>query len=366
MSTRFDVEPGVRKIAVLRANNGLGDLIFALPALHALRSAYPEAETTLLADGWQEGFLSKRPGPLDRVIAVPPSKGVREERGVEEDPEELERFFDAMNREHFDLAVQIHGGGSYSNPFLRRLGARITAGLKTLDAAPLDRWVPYVYLQSEILRYLEAVSLVGATAPTLEPRVCVTDEDLAEARSAVPESDEPLVVLHPGASDPRRRWPPEKFAAVGDALAAAGARVLVTGTGPERDLIGEVVDVTEAGAQNLCGRLSLGGLAGLLSRCRVVVSNDSGPLHLAGAVGAATVGIFWCGNLINAGPLTRALHRPAVSWRLDCPVCGVDCIREGCGHTASFVADVPVDEVASSALDLLETTDSLKNENAAV
>src|SRR3712207_8868396 len=47
---------------------------------------------------------------------------------------------------------------------------------------------------------------------------------------------------------------------------------------------------------------------------------------------AATVGIYWCGNLINAGPVTRARHRPALSWRLDCPVCGADCTRHRCDH----------------------------------
>ena len=110
-------------------------------------------------------------------------------------------------------------------------------------------------------------------------------------------------------------------------------------------------------ALNLCGRLSLGGLAGLLSRCGVVVSNDSGPLHLAGAVGAATVGIYWGPNLINAGPPTRTRHRPALSWRPDCPdcpVCGASFFDgNGCEHSASVVADVQVEEVAGSALDLL-------------
>jgi ADP-heptose:LPS heptosyltransferase len=85
----------------------------------------------------------------------------------------------------------------------------------------------------------------------------------------------------------------------------------------------------------------------------VVISNDSGPLHLATAAGAATVGIYWCGNAITAGPLTTARHRALLSWRLNCPTCGLDCIRFDCGHRESFVADVPVKEVYMAALDLL-------------
>ena len=342
----------VRKIAVLRAN-AIGDFFFSLPALEAVRAAYPGAEIVLLGQHWHGGFLAGRPGPIDRVVVVPSSRGVYEWPNRPEDPAELEAFFAAMAGERFDLALQLHGGGRYSNPFVRSLGARVTAGLKAPEAAPLDLWVPYVYFQPEILRYLEAVSLVGATVGDLEPKLAVTLRDLAESRAVVPEADAPLVVLHPGAGDPQRRWPPGHFAAVGDALAAAGARVVVTGIARERPLAEAVVAAMTAEAQDVSGILSLEGLAGLLARCRVVVSNDSGPLHLAAAVGAATVGIYWCGNLITAGPPTRTRHRPALAWRLACPACGQDCMQANCRHPVSFVADVPAEEVIASALELL-------------
>ena len=351
MLPRYDVEPDVRKIAVLRVN-GLGDFIAAVPALEALRAAYPAAEIVLLAKDWHAAFLAGRPGPVDRVVVVPPARGVSEHNDFAEDPGRLERFFDAMTRERCDLAIQIHGGGRYSNPFLLRLGARLTVGLKTPDAAPLDRWVPYLYFQPEVLRYLEVVALVGATTGVLEPRMAVTAQDLAEAERVVPPAARPLVALHPGGTDPRRWWPADKFAAVGDALAAAGAHVVVTGTKGERHVVEAVLRAMTCEAQDLCAQLSLGGLAGLLSRCRVVVANDSGPLHLAASVGAATVGIFWCFNLINWGPLTRSRHRPSVSWRLTCPVCGIDDTQGHCTHRASFVTDVSTAEVVASVLDL--------------
>src|SRR3954451_3223606 len=107
--------------------------------------------------------------------------------------------------------------------------------------------------------------------------------------------------------------------------------------------------------QNLWGQISLGGLAGLLSRCRVVVTGDSGPLHLASAVGASTVGIYWCGNLITAGLPTRARHRPAISWTLNCPICGSHVIHAPCGHSATLVGDVSIEEVVASALELFQS-----------
>ena len=351
---------GVRKIGVLRAN-ALGDLIFILPALAALRLAYPDAEIVLLATPWHARFLESRPGPVDRVEVVPPSRGVREVKGSSEDESELERFFRAMAAEQFDLVCQLHGGGRYSNPFVRRVGARVTVGLRADDASPLDRCVPYLYYQPEVLRYLEVVSLVGAHAGDLEPRLEVTADDLREAEAVVGERA-PVAVLHPGATDPRRRWPLERFAEVGDALARAGATVVLTGTEPERGLLEELSAVMEEDALPLPGRLTVGGLAGLLSRAAVVVSNDTGPLHLAAAVGAATVGIYWCGNMINAGPLSRSRHRPTISWVVQCPVCGEDCTKDRwpgrtagtrCVHDPSFVEGVPTEEVREYALELL-------------
>src|ERR687897_3506013 len=239
----------VRKIAVLRAG-GLGDLVFALPALWALREAYPEAEITLLGGRLQTELLSGRSEPVERAITVPPSTGVNgPDTGVNEDEEELERFFARMREEQLDLALQMHGGGGYSNPFVHKLGARVTAGTKTLEAVALDRNVPYVYYQSEILRYLEVASLVGARTVNLELRLPVTNGDLAETGDAVHEAEGPLIALHPGAGDPRRRWPPEKFAAVGDALAEAGVRVAVVGVEKDRPLISGVVAAMSHEAQ---------------------------------------------------------------------------------------------------------------------
>ena len=91
MHFRCDRVPDIRKIAVLRAN-GLGDFIFALPALEALRVAYPEAEIVLLGKKWHANFLANRPGPVDRVIVVPVSKGVNEEPGLMENLAEQEQF----------------------------------------------------------------------------------------------------------------------------------------------------------------------------------------------------------------------------------------------------------------------------------
>jgi ADP-heptose:LPS heptosyltransferase len=341
--------PDVRRIAVLRAS-ALGDFVFALPALSALRSAYPAAEIVLLARDWHRELLAARPSPVDRVIPLP--RGFVGDDGEPLAAGERERLMEDLRGEAFDVAIQLHGGGRNSNAIVAGLGARVTAGTATPDARPLDRVVPYVYWQREATRWLEVVALVGARPTAFEPELAVTDRDRERSEAIVGPGAAPIVVLHPGATDRRRRWPPERFAAVARAVAADGRRVAVTGTADEADITRAVAESSGGAAFDTCGRLDLPGLVGLLSRAEVVVSNDTGPLHLADAVGARTVGIFWVGNAINAAPPFRARHRPLLSWRLDCPVCGVNCITGRCEHDASFVDGVSVDQVLEAVVAL--------------
>ena len=346
---------GVVSIAVLRAN-AVGDFIVATPALHALREAYPDAHISLLGRAWHAQFLADRPSPVDEVIIIPPTPGVGAPPGEAADARPQERFFHAMQERRFDLALQLHGGGRYSNPFVRRLGARLTAGFHTPGAEPLDRMLPYRELYPELLRLLEGVALVGAFGRTVEPRLVVTARDRAEADAAVPPGGGPLVVLQPGATDPRRCWSPRHFARVGDHFAGLGASIAVNGTRDEAAAVRAVIDAMHHRdrAIDLTGRLSLGGLMGLLERSRLLVSNDTGPMHMARALDVPTVAVYWIGNLPGHGPTSSARHAVAVSWRLDCPTCGRNCIGVDCGHDASFVDDVAPEEVIALAQPLYE------------
>lgn len=342
--------PDVRTIAVLRPN-AVGDFVLALPMLHALRLAYPDAKILYIGRQWHADFLKDRPGPVDEVAVIPPCPGVG--APVDTDPARALAFADELRESGIDLALQVYGGGRYSNPFIKRLGARLCVGLKAAEAEPLDRWIAYTALANRRLQLLEVAGLVGATCLRLGRELEVTDQDHAEAVRHLPPGDtRPLVLLHPVSTDPRRCWPAERFAAVGDMLASAGALVAINGMAEERPVVHAVLERMRHPALDLSGKLSLSGLCGMLDRAALLVSNDSGPLHLALAIGTPSVGIYWLSNLFESGPLMQATHRAALSVRVHCPVCGVENIAVRCPHDVSFVDDVSLDTVAGMAKEL--------------
>jgi ADP-heptose:LPS heptosyltransferase len=339
---------GVERIAVLPAGV-LADLLIALPAFDALKRAYPAAAITLLGRDWHERFLRNRPGPVHDVVPLPPISGVSSSARGAAVPDEV---YDDLRSRRFDVVVQMHGGGRDCNPFVRRLGARLTAGLCAPDAERLDRWIPYIDHQHETLRSLEVAGLLGAGTADVEPHLSVIREDWSELNRRLGRLPKGLVAIHPGAPDPRRRWPPENFAEVADRL---GRPVVVTGTESERDVVERVAAVMKRPGHVVIDELSVGGLAALYAACDLVVSNESGPRHLAAATGTPTVGVYWCGDLISRGPLSRGMHRPLISWTIQCPACdGGSTGSLGCGHrSASWVAGVTVDDVLEQAQDLL-------------
>lgn len=345
----------VASIAVLRAN-ALGDYLLSEPALAALRAAAPQARITLLGGDFAYGALPGRPGPVDEVVLVPYLQGVRPgPAGTTSDQREVGAFFDRMRSRHFDIAVQLHGGGRNSNPVVQALAAGFTAGLQAFDAPPLNLNVDYQFWQHEVFRQLEVAGALGASPVRVRPHFPATASDVSASLACVPEDGLPLVVIHPGATDPRRRWPAAHFARVAQEFVNRGARVCVIGNDSEVNPVAERVDRVLALTE-----MTFAQLVGLLSRAHLLVGNDSGPRHLAEAVGTATVAVYWCGNMLNAGPTVRDGHRVHIAWTTHCPICGIALIGEPfpqkCCDTVSVVADVSVDLVQGSALELFEQT----------
>jgi len=359
----YSIIENVKKIAILRAG-ALGDFIVTLPALKAIRGAYANAEIILLGKPWHKRFLTKGRTPIDRVIAVPIKKGIREEKGEQENEGAIEAFFEAMQQEHFDVAINMQGNGISANPFIKQLRPRITAGLKSGEAESLDRSIDFYYYQNETIRYLEVAKLIGAYTSDLEPEIKVLPHDEEEIKTLMEGlNKKAFVVLQPCAVDVRRMWPPENYPVLADILKQKSFEVVFTGSADDRSSVEKILASMKYSAINTCGEISLGGLTALLSKAALVIGADTGPLHLARAVNTPTVGIHWAPNLINWAPVTRSIHRPVISWNMQCPYCGIVPNNpypfepsSDCDHAVSFVRDITVEQVLEAAESLLPPT----------
>ena len=159
-----------------------------------------------------------------------------------------------------------------------------------------------------MLRWLRLVEHLGAPAKGAHLELPLRDQDWQELE-ALRLAGLRYAVLHPGSQLPSRRWPAERFAEVGDALALEGYHVVLTGTAQEEPLVMKVKRAMRAPAIDLSGRTSLGGLAAVVSRARLVVSNDTGISHVAAAMRTPSVVVASGSDARRWAPLNRELHR---------------------------------------------------------
>ncbi|HET7035053.1 MAG TPA: glycosyltransferase family 9 protein [Thermomicrobiaceae bacterium] len=330
----------VAKLVLVRSTN-LGDIVTASPLLRALRAAFPRAELALIGRAQDRALVARYAGYIDRLIPFPGYPGLRE---CPTDARRTLAFLARMQAEEFDLALQVTGSGVFSNPFTTLLGARLTAGwLRPADdprVMGLDIYAPYQPGRHQIQLMHDLLAALGLPprGSRLEFPLWASDEtELARAleRAALP-LDSPLIGVHPGARVSARRWPAARFAAAGSALARQHGGVLVV-TGTERDAPATraVVAAVDLPVVDLTGRLSLGALAALIARLTLLLVNDTGPAHLAYALGTPSVTIFGPSSPDEWGPLDRRRHQVVTPDR------------------AEDIASIPVERVVAAGATLL-------------
>jgi ADP-heptose:LPS heptosyltransferase len=289
----FDDEP--RSVAIVRLRTGLGDLLCTVPALRALRRRLPRAHVALITFGEMAPVVERMRPWVDELIGFPGYPGIPER------PPRRARiapFFEAVRARRFDLALQMYGASRAAVEVCARLGATRTGGFLPEGAAAVDgtTWIAYPEHEHEVRRHLRLMQHLGAESGDEALAFPLRPEDAAAVADELPS---PYALLHPGATSPSRRWPPERFAAVGDALAQRGLRVAVVGTRDERRTAASVAVAMRARCLDACGRTDLGGLAVLLGGATLLVGNDSGPAHLAAALGTPSVTVFLSGDPVR-------------------------------------------------------------------
>ncbi len=315
-----------QRIAVFRALQ-LGDLLQAIPALRAIRYRFPQAEITLIGLPWAKSFVQRFHCYIDRFVEFGGFPGISE---VEALPGRMVAFLEEQRAYHYDLAIQMQGSGRTSNRFILALGAKMTVGYyEGRDKEGLTLGAPYPDDQHEIYRNLGLAKLLACHDhdPRLEFPLC--DQDHEEAimlLNRLPYLNRPRIGLHVGARSSSRRWPPRYFAVLADELAQKfKAQIILTGNINEKSMVQAVQAEMKMQPLNLAGETSLGGLAALISRLDLFVSNDTGPAHVANAVDIPSITIFGPVDPGRWAPLDQVRH-PIVRHAVACSPCGFsDC-----------------------------------------
>ena len=301
------------RVLVARLDND-GDVLLAGPALRAVAAS--AAHVTLLCGPRGRQAAALLPG-VDEVI-------VHRAEWIDPEPPAVDRrrtleLVDALEARRFDQALVLTS--FHQSPLPLALLLRL-AGVPRIAANSEDYPGSLLDVRARLPEDLHEVERGLSLAATLGHRLRPGDDGRLALRAAPPSLELPpdYVVVHPGASVPARTWAPQRHAQLVRALAAAGRHVVVTGGSGEAELCALVAGSPDVHVLVLAGRTSLAALAGVLAGAACVVVGNTGPAHLAAAVGTPVVSLF--------APTVPAVRwRP---WRVPHELLNVDVPCAGC------------------------------------
>jgi heptosyltransferase-2 len=341
---------------VVRGANWVGDAVMTVPALFELRRLLPGAHITLATRRWAEGIFDGAEF-LDDMLALEEIKGT---------PSAVLREAREWRARRFDLAILLPN--AFAPAFVAAL-ARVPSrvGYATQGRGPLlTHRIPVpewrgrrheVFYYLNLIAELERLLYDSSTVEEREPRLAlaVSKARGQEAQRLLREHgwrpERPLVALCPGSTNSRaKRWPAERFAALADMLKEkAGADIVLIGAYEELDISEEVARSMRNRPSVLTGQTDLSQTAAVLGAADLLITNDTGPAHVAAAVGCPVVVIFGPTNPETTRPfstLAEVVRRP--------PVCA-PCMLRDCPIDHRCMTAITPEEVFQRAAHTLET-----------
>lgn len=340
------------RILLLRLER-IGDLLMTLPALAEVRAAAPEAEIDLVVGSWNRDVASSIPGINNVVVVDAPwlARGA-----TSAGPAALTRSAIAWRKRRYDVAVNFEPDVR-SNAMLAVSGARWTAGYRSAGGGPLlDQALDYLpgeHTVDNACRLVRAV--LGGGHRASRPRLAIPAARQHEADVLLAGRARPLVAMHVAGGREVKQWDPQRFAAVAHQLIQdRGATLVLTGGPGDRALVDalkrglpptHVIDVSTL--------TDLVAVAAVLERCDLMITGDTGPMHLAAAVGTPIVAVF--------GPSDPRRYAPRGHLdrivRIDLPCAPCNRIRlppaRCTGHIPDCLASIPDGRVFAAAIDVL-------------
>lgn len=324
--------------------SAIGDVVHALPILNQLRKRWPKSQISWLVTPGCAGLLDGHP-QLDEIILFERHRYAKLWR----DPQALKELFQLtrqLRKRRFDLVVDLQG--LFRSGWLTyQTRAPIRVGFAN---AREFAWLGYTHRvavetmeQHALERYLSVTDLLGCEREPVEFVFATDAKDRAVAANLT-RGMERFALLFPGTNWPTKRWPAAHFAAMVEPLwQRFGLRSIVGGSPAEAQLASQI-----RGATNLAGKTNLRQLTALIERADLVISNDSGPMHIAAALGRPLVSLFGPTSPTRTGPYQR--EESVVRLDIACSPCYARrCIHHSCLRWLSVQAVLRAVEVNLSA-----------------
>jgi len=316
-----DLQASPSRILVLRLDS-IGDVLLSEPAIAALRRRFPSARLDVAVGGAGRAVLEGHPAVDNLIVYEAPWHAAWRSQPVSWRQEigPLLKALSRLRRERYDLVIELRGDFR-DILYAAACRARATAGSGERGGGTLLTWdVPMAPGAHHLEKAFAIAEACGARGPIEAPRLYLSDAERAVARQVLPQgrarimpspdrespnhqspnhqslNDEspnhPYVAFHLGAGFPSKCLPMDRFAAAAGALASRGAGIVLVGGPEDAPRSAEMQAGLTVPATDLAGRLSVKETAAVLERCVLFVGNDSGPMHLAAAVGTPVVAAF--------------------------------------------------------------------------
>ena len=324
------------KILIIKPS-ALGDIVHTLPFLAAVRKTYPASEIHWVVARGLHTFLEGHP-MINRLWILDKDRWKQISRFREIIPE-INTFRRALAQEHFDISIDLSG-------LLRSGLITFAAGARyKLGFSDSDEGSPFFYTHKieggkqihAIDRYLKLAALIGCDTSQVSHPMPPYPSD-SPLLSSLPER---FCIIAPSAGKEANRWPADRF---GELAAGLPLPSVVISNKADAEIVDEVVAASNGMAINLAGKTGLKELVALIARARFFISNDTGPMHIAAALGIPVFAIFGPANPIRTGPY-GTIHT-IIQEQLDC----IPCYRQKpCKHW-TCMQDITVEKVKQTIL----------------
>lgn len=344
-----------KAVCIYRIGN-IGDIVCALPAMYAIRRAYPDGQVVLLTSPGREGMAGAREilqsnGWLDEIIAYT-SSDIATLRGKWQLLRQVRRY-------KFDLWFELPNDQTTVRATLRNILFAKAAGVKRSAGWQLNTIGLWRQFQSdhlnfpnEVERLLHIVRLEGVSVEPVEYGLARSPDIERNVTSLLQGAGYPngktLVAIAPGAKRITNFWLQDRWIEAGRAIAHSGVFMICVGGSADEKLCEAIAEGLGSGVVSVAGKTGIPELAELLGRCNLVLAVDSGVQHVAAAVGTP------CVSLISARDYRGKWHpygkHAVIEKRIGCHTC----LLETCPHNNQCMRDIAVEEVVSNALAILK------------